>query len=192
MTLISYLWYNTIIDKVKGYKLNFKCKNCTSFCCVVPPTILTEGELEKALEHKGKVVAIQRTSQEYILFVVKDEESGICPFVSKGDNYEYKCSIYDDRFMVCDIFDCQAKDYTIDELFSKQPNDIISLLTNKKVEESLPIGVFSKEIIDKYDISVVTQQEAIEMVNMTSMLTVMQLMEDLVLKNQKEIEKCGQ
>jgi len=162
--------------------MNFECKNCTSFCCVVPPAITTEQELEKALSYGVRVVATPYKNLEdaYLVSIVKDKETDMCPFVSKEN---YKCSIYDDNFMKCTIFNCKAKNYKIKELLVKVPTEVMELLTTTDTPEEIPIALFRKHIVEKHKIEILDVTTALDIVNLTSIDTAKNLLEQIVIKN---------
>lgn len=153
----------------------FDCSSCVSFCCVVPPMLCDEHEVEKA---QGLGVRVIATAMEggYYCSVTKNE-SGVCPFVVKGRG----CGIYGDNFKACKDFKCGAIGKSVSEIISLDSMDFYDAFTVPLAPLDKP-ELFSLEYVQKRGIEVVSREEALKLVNISEFSDVALLTFDLVKK----------
>jgi len=139
----------------------FDCSSCSSFCCIVPPMLYDENELIKAIGFGVRVIAT-KMDNGYYCSVVKNKK-GVCPFVSSDRG----CRIYGNNFKACKDFNCKGKTKTKYEMLGFKPIEFFDALSLPLIPLEKP-NMFSVEVVEKYGIEIVSREEAVELVNVSS------------------------
>jgi Fe-S-cluster containining protein len=155
----------------------FGCNLCSGVCCINPPLLRTFEEGMRAKSYGVEIVATPRDTG-YLIAIAKKDDT--CPFLKNGE-----CSIYDDRFESCKMYECDLKNVTPAEA-------VIKLVFTPECLNEQPKTVkpktLTKEQIKIIGADIITSQdELMQKLALTNPETVMELIGDVVRRvNQEE------
>jgi len=130
------------------------CNECNALCCVNPPMMQSEQEIAFAKSKGVELLAYTKDNYNYYVMIAK--KNGYCPFLLNN-----KCSVYDNRFNSCKEYTCK--------MLGDNGADILKLSLGgemKPVSSIHPIS-FSKEVIDRNNIKIASDDEVTNKVFMT-------------------------
>ena len=142
----------------------FDCNTCRGVCCIQPPQLNTKEDLEIAIKHGVKILALKLNDKDrsYILTIDKVEkayrEVKVCPFL----NEESQCDIHGEGFSVCKAFECHFMGVSTSLVLKAPPQMLIQGLVDSPLEHR------EKPIL--YTLSEVKKLDLVEIIDFKEMM----------------------
>jgi len=130
------------------------CNECNALCCANPPMLQSEQEIAFAKSKGVELLAYTKDNYHYFIMIAK--KNGYCPFLLNN-----RCSVYDNRFNSCKEYTCK--------MLGDNGADIIKLCLggDMKPVNLIHPALFSREVINKQNIKIASDDEVTEKVFMT-------------------------